>query len=98
MIEEILSKHADLFSTVKAWDNGGLTMDRYAILIEEDLWFMSDYPGYPNGVRMYGGRCSDKYAGVHLGKPTSLNDLPTAVLKQIIILAKEAKCKKSQKF
>lgn len=89
MINDILSKHADIFNTVKAWDNGGLTMDRYAIFIEESLWFMSAYPGYPNGVCMYGGERSG-YGDVYLGKSISLDELPIAVLKQIIILAKEA--------
>lgn len=86
---EILTKHADLFATVKAWDNDGLTMDRYTILIEDDLWSMSSYPAYPNGVCMYGGECSDDYADVYLGKPISLDQLPIAVLEQIIVLAKE---------
>lgn len=89
---EILSKHTDIFSTVKAWDNGGLTMDRYAILIEDDLWFMSSYPAYPNGVCMYGGQYSGDYEDVHLGKLTSLDKLPIAVLEQIIVLAKEETC------
>lgn len=87
---ETLVKHADIFDTVKAWDNGGLTMDRYAILIEESLWFMSAYPAYPKEVCMYGGEYSADYKDVHLGKPLVLNKLPTAVLEQIVVLAKEA--------
>lgn len=89
---ETLLKHADIFNTVKAWDNGGLTMDRYAILIKDDLWFMSAYPAYPNGVCIYGGKCSDDYEDVYLGKTTSLDRLPIAVLEQIIVLAKGATC------
>lgn len=92
MTDKILAEYADFFATVKAWDNGGLTMDRYAIAIEEDLWFMSAYPAYSNGMCMYGGQCSDEYVGVHLGEPIALNELSIAVLKQIVILAKEAKC------
>ena len=92
MTDKTLSKHADIFDTVKAWDNDGLTMDRYAILIKNDLWFMSAYPAYPNGVCMYGGECSSDYEDVHLGKPISLDKLPTAVLEQILFLAKEATC------
>lgn len=88
-LKKILSKYADLFATVKAWDNGGLTMDRYAIAIGEDLWFMSAYPSYPNEVCMCNGQRSSDYESVYLGKPTSLEELPITVLEQIVILAKE---------
>ena len=88
----LLSKHADIFNTVKAWDNGGLTMDRYTVVIGDDVWFMSNYPAYPNGVCMYGGECPTDYNDVYLGKPISLDKLPTAVLEQILVLAKEATC------
>ena len=91
-IEALLSKHRDLFDTVKVWDNDGLTMDRYAILIENDLWFMSTYPAYPNGVCMYGGEYSGDYENVYLGELIALDELPTTVLKQIIVLAKEKTC------
>lgn len=87
-IKTLFSEHPNLFSTVKAWDNGGLTMDRYAISIGESLWFMSEYPTYPNGVCMYGGEWSD-YGDVYLGKPIALDELPIKVLEQIIVLAKE---------
>lgn len=88
-VRVILLEHLKSFNIVKAYDNGGLTMDRYAIAIGKDLWFMSAYPAYPNGVCMYGGRCSDEYSGVHLGKPIALDELPIAVLEQVIVLAEE---------
>lgn len=84
-IKELFSQHADLFATVKAWDNGGLTMDRYTIVIGDDVWFMSTYPAYPNGVCGYGGF----WMGDLEEPPIALNKLPITVLKQIIILAKE---------
>ena len=85
----LLSKHGDLFSNVTVWDNGGLTMDRYTVVIGDDVWFMSSYPGYPNGVCMYGGIWMGD-----LEEPSIvLNELPIAVLEQIIVLAKEETCR-----
>ena len=89
MTEEFLLRHADLFSTVTVWDNGGLTMDRYTVVIGDDVWFMSAYPGYPNGVCGYGGFWVGHLDSKEL---MSLDELPITVLKQIIVLAKEAKC------
>ena len=85
MTEELLSRHADIFNTVQVWDNGGLTMDRYTVVIGDDVWFMSAYPTYPNGVCEYGGF----WMGDLEEPPIVLNELPIAVLKQIIVLAEE---------
>lgn len=89
MSEEFLTKHAAIFDTVRVWDNEGLTMDRYVVCIGEDIWFMSDYPGWPNGVCMYGGKSSDDENFDYLGEKVTLDTLLITVLKQIVFLAKE---------
>ena len=36
-------------------DNGGETIDRYTVIINEDVYNMSDNPLSPNGVNQYAG-------------------------------------------
>jgi hypothetical protein len=37
------------------WDNGGITMDRYIVLIGQHCYYMSIYPDRANEVNMYAG-------------------------------------------
>ena len=88
VIEELFSKHADLFSTVKAWDNGEL-IDRYVVAIGDLIWYMSDSP---DEICECGGDWLENWWWTpedYFGKPISLDELPIKVLKQIIVLAKE---------
>lgn len=90
MTKDFLIEHGVVFDTVRVWDNKGFTMDRYCVRIGEDIWFMSEYPAYPNGVCMYAGQSSeDDTTFDYLGKRVSLDELPMTVLKQIVSLVKE---------
>lgn len=90
MTRKFLAQHMTVFETVQVWDNEGLTMDRYCIRIGEDIWFMSKYPAYPNGVCTYAGQSSDDDTTFdYLGKRISLDKLPMTVLKQIVSLVQE---------
>ena len=40
---------------IHVWDNGGITMDRYIVFIDQDMFYMSIYPDRANEVNMYAG-------------------------------------------
>jgi hypothetical protein len=41
---------------VTVYDNGGKTADRYALVINGDMWDISENGNMPNGVCMYSGK------------------------------------------
>ena len=88
MTEELLSKHAELFSKVKVWDGFGIMVERYLIIIENNVWLMRSDPAHCDEVSMYGGKVFDNF-GCDLKEAIPLDQLPIAVLKQIIVLAEE---------
>lgn len=42
-----------VYMKIRIWDNGGSTIDRYTILIDKHLFYMSMYPDRANEVNMY---------------------------------------------
>lgn len=39
--------------SIEIWDNNGFTVDRYTVLIGQDLYTMSDNPSDPQGINMF---------------------------------------------
>lgn len=68
---------------VEIYDNGGETVDRYTVIIDDDFYGMSDNPHSPQGFNQYSGSFADGYkAGSHLG--TKLSSVPPQIKKAII--------------
>jgi len=44
---------------VEVWDNGGMTGDRYTVIIDEDVYDMSENALMPNGINMWHGKLED---------------------------------------
>ena len=68
---------------VEVWDNGGRSADRYAVIIGDDVYAMSENAMSPNGVNMYVGELKD-LPGARDGVRVSLDKLPEAVRKAIV--------------
>jgi hypothetical protein len=74
---------------IKVLDNFGRTADRYTVIIDDELWFMSDNANMPNGVCMFGGLL-DEYNWQDLGIEIEIDAIPTGTNKQInYIIAQE---------
>ena len=41
--------------TVNVYDNGGITFDRYTVIIDDDVYLMSLNPMSPQGLNQYAG-------------------------------------------
>ena len=67
---------------IKVLDNFGKTADRFTLIIDEDLWFMSADANMPNGVCMYGGTIAE-YDTQDLGVEVELDELPQGTNKQL---------------
>ena len=79
---------------IRAWDNGGLTADRYTVAISrtdkgqrvDDIYGMSDDPQSPQGFNQYSHTAPH---GNHyptdgiVGKRIKVQDLPPAVITAI---------------
>ena len=44
-----------IYDTIKVFDNGGETFDRYTVIIDKDVYTMSANPNSPQGVNLYCG-------------------------------------------
>jgi hypothetical protein len=75
-------------TSVKVFDNLGATLDRYTVVINNDVYFMSPYPLSPQGVNQYGGIANDLFYG-DIGKQVKFKDLFDDVVKAIQIRVKE---------
>ncbi len=75
------------FKGLKAYDNGGDTVDRYSVIwYEPDAWYgredaigtldMSDSPTHPQGVSMMGLIPVSDFTDEHIGKQMPFSDLP----------------------
>lgn len=42
--------------TLRVFDNGGKTVDRYIVIIDNDVFYMSDDANIPNGCNYYAGK------------------------------------------
>jgi hypothetical protein len=76
-------------STVRIYDNGGITFDRYtAVYMDQpengvgmlSARGMSERPNHPQGF----GQMTSAMAGLHLGKRIKLTDLPEACQKLVL--------------
>lgn len=65
---------------MRVYDNGGRTIDRYAVVIGDSVFTMSANPLSPQGVNMYCGTTREIHPS---GREVSLNDLPPAVREAI---------------
>ena len=45
-------------------DNGGRSVDRYTIIIDDEVRYMSHDANMPNGVNMYAGETTDLKDGI----------------------------------
>lgn len=79
-------------ATVRVFDNGGTTADRYTVLIDDEIWTMSEDALSPAGVNQYGGdSISLGYPSFEefvramesTGKELTLDALPTQVRQAI---------------
>ncbi len=74
--------------SVRIYDNGGETLDRYTAIIENPDWQTSAKPGYmPSLGLSEGGQAISQFGdakeGEHLGKPIKWEDLDEATQKHI---------------
>ena len=69
---------------VTVYDNGGESMDRYTVVIGDDVFGMSENPGSPQGFNQWAGNVGkDIRLGSHLGKVVKVTSLPKPVQKAI---------------
>lgn len=69
---------------IRAYDNRGITIDRYTIVIGKDVYIMSHNPTSPQGVCQYFGK-SDSL--LLTDKEVLVRDLPTSVQLKIYDLS-----------
>lgn len=61
------------------YDNGGLSWDRYTIVIGHDVFGMSENPKSPDGFNQYTGAVEEFPSTEILGKEKLLEELPKEV-------------------
>jgi len=87
-IDEKIDKYLEEASKVVVYDNGDETMDRYTVIIGNDVYTMSSNPDSPQGVNQYAGTVgSDVKVGKHLGK--KLSSIPGSIKKAVQARTKE---------
>lgn len=67
---------------IEVYDNGGETVDRYTVIIDGDVYTMSDNPLSPQGVNQYAGKLHELPLA-RQGERTVVESLPEAVQKAI---------------
>jgi len=68
---------------IKVYDNKGQTLDRYTVIINDDVFTMSSDPLWPQEVNQWLGT-ADEIDKDKLGIPISLKQLPEEVLIAIL--------------
>ena len=69
---------------VTIYDNGGETMDRYTVIIGDDVFGMSENPTSAQGFNQWAGNVGkDIRIGSHLGKTVKMTSVPKEVQKAI---------------
>ena len=72
----------DTMSKVQVYDNGGKTLDRYTVIIDnEDVYTMCHNPNSPTGVNQYAGKLNE-LPGAQMGK--RINVIPAEVAEAIM--------------
>lgn len=69
--------------SIKYFDNGGTTFDRYTVIIGDSVFGFSSNPFSPQGFNQYCGEGSEVLPD-NLGKELSWNDLPFEVKKAVL--------------
>lgn len=67
---------------IRIFDTGEKYADRYAVIINNSLYTMSENPSSPQGVNMYCCEIPDKYES--RGKEIKMSDLPREVREAIL--------------
>ena len=67
---------------IRVLDNLGKTADRYTIIIDKDLFFLSRDADMPNGVCSYGGEI-DEYPIQDMGVEIGLDEIPFGTSRAI---------------
>lgn len=73
--------------SIRVFDNGGITADRYTVTIGTSVYTMSENSNMPNGVNMYLGELGQDYTLTGISKGTrerGIYELPQPVLYSII--------------
>lgn len=67
----------------KVYDNGGQSIDRYTVIIDNDVYTMSTNALSPNGFNQYYGSVGDILRWENVGQEVSLMTLPKEVYTAI---------------
>lgn len=72
--------------SVKVFDNLGATIDRYTVVIDNDVYLMSHNPLSPQGINQYMG-IADAFdlKDNSLGNQVAYKELPEDVVEAIIL-------------
>ena len=69
---------------ITVYDNGGKTMDRFTVVIGDDVFGMSEDPTSPQGFNQWAGIAGkDIRLGAHLGKIVKVTSLSKTLQKAI---------------
>ena len=69
---------------VTIYDNGGKTMDRYTVILGNQVFGMSENPTSAQGFNQWAGQAgTDVKVGAHLGKVVKITSVPKEVQKAI---------------
>lgn len=67
---------------IEVYDNGGETADRYTVIIDNNVYLMSDNPLSPQGVNQYNGKLANAPLA-RTGERIVVESLPEQVQKAI---------------
>lgn len=67
---------------IEIYDNGGVTFDRYTVIIDGDVYGMSDNPRSPQGFNQFSGTLAELPNARGVGERITLESVPEEVLKQ----------------
>ena len=66
---------------MEVYDNGGRTFDRYTVILENEVYTMSEHPLSPEGVNLYAGELGETHED--RGTRVLFEDLPSEVQEAI---------------
>jgi len=73
---------------IEIYDNGGVTFDRYTVIIDGDVYGMSANPNSPQGFNQFSGKLAELPMARSNGERITMESLPEEVE-----LAIKARCK-----
>ena len=85
----------DKDTSIRVYDNGGKTADRYVVIIDGKDWESTASPGFKPSISLSeGGRAVSQFGdakeGKHLGKPVKFGDLDEDTKRHILKRLKES--------